>query len=173
MSDMKKVLVIGCPGSGKSTFSKILSEKTGLPLVHLDALYHRDNWETHLSKEEIDALIQAELEKPCWILDGNYNRTLKHRLEFCDTVFYFDLPTSVSLWGAIKRTLKLYGKTRDDVSGNCPEKFDKQKLEFFGFILNFKKEHSKNYTEILSNIDGVNVVIFKTRKQVNDYIKSL
>ncbi len=106
---LKKVLVIGCPGAGKSTFSKILSSKTGLPLVHLDALYHRDNWETHLSKEEIDALIQVELEKPCWILDGNYNRKLKHRLEYCDTVFYFDLPTLVSLWGAIKRTLKLYG----------------------------------------------------------------
>ncbi len=172
---MKKVLLIGCPGSGKTTFGRVLSEKTGLPLVQLDALYPRNNWQTDLSKAELDALIQAELEKPMWIIDGNYNRTLTRRLEYCDTVFYFDLPTLVSLWSAIKRTLRNYGKTREGVSGDCPEVFDKQKLEFFGFIVGFRREHNKNYTRLLleAKEKGVNVVIFKSRKKANKYIEKM
>ncbi len=167
---MKKVLIIGCPGSGKTTFAKELAKRTGLPLVHLDKLYHRDNWQIRISKEEIDALIQAELEKPEWILDGNYNRTLEHRLQYCDTVFYFDLPMYVSLWGAIKRTIINYGKTRDDVSGNCIEKFDKQKLNFFKFIINFNREHRQDYIKLLNEAENVDVMIFKSRKDVENFL---
>ncbi len=167
---MKKVLLIGSPGSGKTTFGKELAKRTGLPLVHLDKLYHRDNWQISISKEEMDALIQNELEKPKWILDGNYNRTLAHRLQYCDTVFYFDLPMPVSLWGAIKRTIVNYGKTREDVSGNCVEKFDKQKVGFFKFIINFNKEHRRHYTQLLNEAENVNVIVFKSRKDVENFL---
>ena len=36
---MNKVIVIGCPGSGKSYFSKVLHNVTGLPLYHLDNIF--------------------------------------------------------------------------------------------------------------------------------------
>ena len=99
---MKKVLIIGNAGSGKTTFAKALSERTSLPLVHLDRLYWKDNWE-HTTREEFDVLLQRELEESEWILDGNFNRTLPHRLQYCDTVFFFDLPTISCLWGITKR----------------------------------------------------------------------
>ena len=38
---MKKVIVIGSPGAGKSVFSKKLSKITKLPLYHLDMIYHK------------------------------------------------------------------------------------------------------------------------------------
>lgn len=36
---MKKVIVIGCPGSGKSTFSKALHKITDIPLFHLNMIF--------------------------------------------------------------------------------------------------------------------------------------
>ena len=135
---MRRVLIIGNAGSGKSTFGRKLAEKTGLPLVHLDKIYWRGNWE-HLTREEFDKALQAELEKEEWIIDGNFNRTLPHRLDYCDTVFFFDLPTITCLWGVTKRVLQNYGKTRSDMGGSCPEKFDRNKWELFGMILKFNR----------------------------------
>ena len=102
---MQRILIIGNAGSGKSTFSKALAEKLNIPLVHLDRLYWRGNWE-HVTREEFDHLLQSELEKPQWIIDGNFNRTLPCRLQHCDCVFFFDLPTHTCLWGTVKRVLK-------------------------------------------------------------------
>ena len=76
------------------------------------------------TREEFDARLSEELEKPQWIIDGNYNRTMPQRLEKCDTVIYLDFNRFVCLWGAVKRVIRGYGKTRPDMGGNCPERFD-------------------------------------------------
>lgn len=167
---MRRVLIIGNAGSGKSTFGRKLAEKTGLPLVHLDKIYWRGNWE-HLTREEFDKALQAELEKEEWIIDGNFNRTLPHRLDYCDTVFFFDLPTVACLWGVTKRVLQSYGKTRPDMGGNCPERFDQQKPALYKAVRNFNKQHRKAYYELLA--DRENVVIFKTRKQAEKYLREV
>ena len=105
---MKRVLVIGCPGSGKSTFARRLSEMTGFPLVYLDMLFHKAD-RTTCSKEEFDEQLIRVLERDEWILDGNYARTLGMRLERCDTVFWLDYPTEVCLAGVRSRR----GKPRE------------------------------------------------------------
>lgn len=167
---MERVLIIGCPGAGKSTFAVQLAEKTGLPLVHLDRLYWCGNWE-HRSREEFDILLQAELENPRWIIDGNFNRTIPHRLQYCDHVFFLDIPTVTCLWGVTKRVFQSHGKTRPDMGGNCPERFDKQKPELYRAVLRFRKEHRKNYLQMLAD-SGANVTIFKSRKQIRKYLKN-
>ena len=111
---MRRVLIIGNAGSGKSTFAKKLAKTTGLSLVHLDKIYWRGNWE-HLTREEFDKALQAELEKEEWIIDGNFSRTLPRRLEYCDTVIWLDLPVGVEqctvrLPGAEDRILTGHGK---------------------------------------------------------------
>ena len=88
---MKKILVIGCPGSGKSTFARRLRDRTGLPLYPLDLLWHRPD-KTTVSEAEFDAALAEILRKDRWIIDGNFSRTLERRLAECDTVFLFDLP---------------------------------------------------------------------------------
>ena len=60
-------MIIGCCGGGKTTLAKKLSNKLNLPLIHLDKLNWRDNWE-NISKEEFDDLLWAEVVKPTWIM---------------------------------------------------------------------------------------------------------
>ncbi len=165
---MKRILIIGCSGSGKSTLAKELAEKTGLPLVHLDRLYWCGNWD-HRSREEFDVLLEAELQKNAWIIDGNFTRTIPYRLSFADTVIWLDLPVITCLWGVTKRVLQNLGKSREDMGGNCPEHFDKRKIELYKAIWGFNKRNRTNYEELLKHTDA-RVYRLRSRRQVQQFI---
>jgi adenylate kinase family enzyme len=168
---MNRVIIIGGNGSGKSTFAKRLHSTTGLPLVHLDRLLWYGEWQTR-ERAEFDALLETELEKASWIIDGNYNRTISKRLSYCDTVFYFDFSTLRCLFGVTWRVLTNLGRVRDDMGGNCRERFD---LSFYKAILHFNKTHRKRYYALLDEAaqSGKTVVIFHNRRQVKKYFKTI
>ena len=169
---LQRVLLIGNAGAGKTTFAKKLAQKLCLPLIHLDSLYWCGDWD-HLSRNEFDSALQRELEKPQWIIDGNFNRTIPHRLQYCDTVFYFDFPTITCLAGITTRTLTNLGKVRSDMGGNCIEHFDVHKISLYRNALTFNKQHRKAYTELLRHADGVNVIIFKNRRQAKAFLENI
>lgn len=168
-NQMRRVIVIGGNGSGKTTFSVALAERLQLPLVHLDRLYWKGNWD-HCTSEEFDTLLAQELEQPEWIIDGNFNRTIPVRLEACDTVFYFDFSTIRCLCGVLSRVIRNHGKCRFDMGGNCPDRFD---WHFFGDVLRFNRRNRKRYRRMLSECAGKQVVIFRNRRQVNSYLANL
>ena len=87
---MKRVIVIGSPGAGKSTFARKLKDKTGLPLYYLDRIFHKPD-KTTVNREEFDQKLQSILQTDRWIIDGNYQRTLPLRFEACTDVFFLDL----------------------------------------------------------------------------------
>lgn len=166
---MNKVLVIGCPGSGKTTLSKALAEKTELPLIHLDRIQWTGNWEC-IRGEAFDRILEDELKKPHWIIDGNYNRTIPMRLEYCDTVIFLDYPLYVSFFGALKRVITNYGRVRDDMGGNCRERFDPS---FFWFILTFNIKNRRKYHQLLSRCEGKRIIILKSRKEAGRFFDSI
>ena len=96
---MQKVMVIGCPGAGKSVFARGLRDASGLPLYYLDMLWHKPD-QTNISREEFDLQLGKILRRDRWIIDGNYLRTMETRLQSCDTVFLLDFPPSVFPAGA-------------------------------------------------------------------------
>ena len=160
---MKKVIIIGCGGSGKSTLSRELAKKVNLPAVNLDKIFWQDGW-INISVEEFDNLLNDELIKEKWIIDGNYQRTLKERLKYCDTVIYLDYPRWTCLYGVIKRVLKNHGRVRLDMADGCLERFD---LDFMKWIWNFNKTHRENFYKILKEEKDKDIYIFKNRKECN------
>lgn len=107
---MRRMIVIGCPGAGKSTFARKLRDKTGLPLYYLDRIWHLPD-RTTVTRDEFDAELMEILRSDSWIIDGNYRRTLEMRLRYCDTVFFLDYPLEVCLAGAKERV----GRKREDI----------------------------------------------------------
>ena len=166
---MERILIIGNAGSGKTTFAKELAGKLSLPLVHLDWLYWCGEWE-HLSREEFDALLQKELEKPRWILDGNFNRTIEARLERCDTVIYLDYPRLVCLKNWLGRVIKNWGRHRPDMTPGCNEWIDP---DFVKWVWNFNKNNRARYYALLNAAEGKSIVILKSRRQAQRFLDRL
>ena len=163
---MKRVIVIGCPGSGKSHFSKILQEKTALPLYHLDMIYWKAD-RTHLPKEEFRAKLRELLMEEAWIIDGNYNSTMEERLQACDTVFFLDYPVEVCLSGALERR----GKVRTDMAWTEGE--NETDEEFLGFIRSYNEESRPNVLRLLEQHPEKQAVIFHGREEATEYLSSL
>lgn len=162
---MKRIIVIGCPGSGKTTLAIKLGEKTGLPLYHLDAIWHRAD-RTNISRADFDARLAEILSRDEWIIDGNYSRTLELRLLACDTVILFDLPLEVCLDGVISRI----GKKRCDM----PWIETELDPEFRAQIEQFRdKELPSVYELIERHGEGKSIVIFKSRAEADEFIRQI
>ena len=162
---MKKAIIIGCPGSGKTTFAEKLNKCTGLPLYHLDAIWHKPD-KTHVSRDEYDERLAEIFKTPEWIIDGNYNRTIENRLIQCDTVFLFDLPVEVCLQGATERL----GKGRYDL----PWIENKLSVELKTTIEEFPEKYLPRIYELLEKYKTEKqVIVFKSRAEAEEFIRRI
>ena len=158
----KRIIVIGSPGAGKSTFSRKLRDKTGLPLYYLDMLFHNPDRST-VGREEFDARLRKALDAPEWIIDGNYQRTLPLRFEACTDVFFFDLPLDACLEGAAARV----GKKREDLPW-VEEFFDP---EFRQYILDFPRDQRPRICELIRQYAQTkSIVVFSSREEADAWI---
>ena len=125
---MKRILIIGPCGAGKSTLSHELGSRLGLPVFHMDQLNWKANW-VESDAEELRARLRDVVTQDRWLIDGNYGGTLAERLDRADTVVYLDFPIRLCLWRVMRRIITWHGRTRPDMTEGCPERFD------WGFIL--------------------------------------
>ena len=161
-STIRRAIVIGCPGSGKSTFSRKLRDLTGLPLYYLDRIWHKAD-KTTVTREEFDAALEKILAGDRWIIDGNYSRTLELRLQACDTVFLFDLPLEDCLQGASSRI----GTVREDLPWVETE-FDP---EFRQWIEDFPRDQLPRICELLELYGaGKTVFVFHSRQEADNWL---
>ena len=160
---MKRVVVIGCPGAGKSTFSRKLAAKTGLPLHYLDMIWHRAD-RTVIGREEFDLQLGRLVKEDEWIIDGNYARTLPVRLAHCDTVVFFDLPSEICIEGAKSRL----GQERVDM----PWTDDELDPEFLQWIVDFPRNVVPEINRHLKNYDKT-IIRFHSRDEADVFISAL
>lgn len=167
---MKRVLVLGCCGSGKSTFSKKLHEITGLELVHLDQHYWKAGW-VETEKEPWEEKVAQLANKESWIMDGNYGSTIDVRIARADTVFYLDHSTIQCLWRISKRIYKYNGTERPDMPEGCKERFD---LEFYHYVATFNLMRRKPLLDKLKRVEGEKSIhIFNNDQASETYLNEL
>lgn len=161
---LEKIIVIGSPGAGKSTFARQLRDITSLPLYYLDMLWHKPD-KTNVSRDEFDKKLNDILCRDRWIIDGNYQRTIKDRLEYCDTVFLLDYPPEICLAGAKARI----GTKREDMPWIETELDE----EFRQWIVDFPVQKLPKKYQMLDIYKDKNIVVFKSREEADLYLNKI
>ena len=164
---MKRVIVIGCGGAGKSTFSRNLSDKLDIPVYHLDKLFWNRGW-ISTPQDEFDNKIQELANRDKWIIDGNYIRTFDMRAERADTIIFINMPTYVCFYRVIKRRVMYKDKSRPDMAEGCPEGID---FEFFKWVLTYNKKIRPKILEKVKKYNDKTVIILNSEKEVKDFIE--
>ena len=163
---MNRLMVIGGPGSGKSTFSKALHEITDIPLYHLDMMYWNAD-RTTVDKAVFIEKLSSTIQKSQWIIDGNYGSTIELRLQACDTVIFLDYPVDVCLNGIRERR----GKARTDMP--WIEKSDEEDAEFIEFIKNYNSQNRPEVMALLDKYSDREIYIFKSRNEADEFLNKL
>ncbi|HXC72077.1 MAG TPA: DNA topology modulation protein [Pyrinomonadaceae bacterium] len=167
---MRKVLVIGPGGSGKSTFARRLGELLEIQVKHLDAFYWRAGW-TKPSNEDWVNTVTELASGDAWIMDGNFGGTLELRLKHCDTIIFLDMPRLLCLWRVTKRRLRYRNRSRPDMAEGCPEKVD---LEFIDWIWNYSRTSRPKVVRLLNEHSGSKQVVWlRSNAEVERFLHDL
>lgn len=161
-----RISIIGGSGTGKSTLCEILAKKLKLPAIHLDAINFNENW-VEIDKKERDKIISAKAKEEKWIIDGNYNKTLKERFDNADLIIWLDYSTYMQLKGVLKRFLKTRNRERSEIPG-CKERLD---FNFIKYVITYNKKKRPEIIEMLKEVSKDKVLIFKKQKDLNRWIK--
>jgi len=136
---MKRVMIVGGPGSGKSVLAAALGKKTGLPVFHMDKIHWLPDW-VERTREEKDRMTHEVHMKDNWIFEGGHSSTYAERVARADTFIWLDVPVGRRIYRVLKRSLRYYGQNRPDLPEGCPERFNRQTVEFVRFI--WRTRHS-------------------------------
>jgi adenylate kinase family enzyme len=165
---MKKVVVIGSGGSGKSRFSRLLGEILALPVVHLDKLFWQPNW-TRTPEDEWIEIVSQEIAQDEWIMDGNFGGTRELRMRAADTIIFLDLPRWLCMWRILKRAILYRGKDRPDMAKGCNERFDP---EFIMWVWNYRARSRARALAEIDDLKDQNVFILKSSHEVEQFLKT-
>ena len=167
---MRRVLVIGSGGAGKSSFAERLGVRTGLPVTHLDALYWQPGW-VPLPAAEWVATVAELVTRERWILDGNFGGTLERRLAACDTVVFLDLSRWVCLARVLRRWWRYRGRARPDMPSWCPEHLS---AVYLHWIWSYPAVQRPRVLALLGQVGpGVQVVHLHATAEADDFLASL
>lgn len=167
---MKKIILIGSGGAGKSTLARKIGEKLAMNVVHLDALFWKPNW-TPVTKGEQRRIQDELVQNDTWIIDGNYGATIDIRMKAADTIIFLDISRTICLYRVLKRRLKYRNRTRPDMGAGCNEKID---IHFLKWIWEYPKTKKP---EILMKLkqyeEEKELIILKTPREIEVFLDKL
>ncbi len=164
---MKRVLVIGCGGSGKTVISRAIASRLGLPLIHLDAEHYDPQW--HPLERELFAARQRQLVSGTqWVIEGNYAATLAIRLHAADTLVILDLPARTCVLGIVQRRLKYRGGQHADGV------FDRVTWEFLRYVVNYRRRMRPRIEDLVAEHGShLHPVVLVSRRRANRWLRTL
>lgn len=164
IKNIKRISIIGGPGTGKSTLANNLGRNLELPVYHIDAINYLENWKER-DKKERDEIILKKIEESKWIIDGTYKSTLENRVSESDLIIFLKYSTIAKLKGIFSRYLKNKGKGRNEIPG-CKEKME---WNFIKLTIIWNKTKGSIIDSILEKYKDKNIIIFRNRRQLNKW----
>jgi adenylate kinase family enzyme len=169
LSAMRRIMVMGPSGSGKSTLARLLGERLGLPVVHLDRLFWMPGW-VQRSEDDFQMAVRKAAEGERWIIDGNYRRTIEPRLARADAIIFLDMPRHVYVLRVIVRQLRTYGRVRTDMGEGCPEQFD---VRFLKWVWDHEeKRRPEMVQQMIEHQEQLPVIWLNNRRAVRSLLRS-
>jgi adenylate kinase family enzyme len=121
---MRRIIVVGCQGSGKTSLALKLGRKLGLPVVHLDVLYWRPGWKES-DKASFRVRVADAIADEGWVVDGSFSGlAFDLTLARADTLIVIERPRLLCLWRIARRCAFDSDGARPDLPQGCPEQFD-------------------------------------------------
>lgn len=168
---MKRVLILGCAGTGKSTLARQLGERLDIRVVHLDAMNWQPGWNPR-TPVTFRALVTQAVSADAWITDGNYAvLTFDLRMPRADLVIWLERPMHECFWRVFKRACKSYFTTTEHLAHQCPERFDRRFLDRLKFIANFERINRPRI-EALRVLHGpdVPVIVLRNDREISAFL---
>lgn len=165
---MDRIAVIGCGGSGKTRLARQLAAVLDLPLTHLDGIYYDADWH-ELPQEEFADRQRELVDRPRWLIEGNYASTLPIRLAAADTVIFLDLPAVTCLLGVLQRRWRYRGgqHANDGV-------FDRITISFVRYIWGYRRTMRPRVQRLFAEHGGhARLVILSSRRQSARLVREL
>ncbi|CAN5457189.1 DNA topology modulation protein [soil metagenome] len=171
LSRSKKIMIIGNCGTGKSTLARQLSLILKLPIIHLDKLKFKPNWE-EIDNDSFNLKVAKEMSSMSeWIIDGNYSSSFENRSKAADTIILLKIPLILSYIRILKRRFMYHNKVRPDVAEGCRENLN---WEMIRWIWNYIKRAAGKTADLLEkNKNNKNIIVLDSSKKVKKFLGSI
>jgi adenylate kinase family enzyme len=172
---MRRIVVVGTSGSGKTTVATRIAKELGLLHVELDSIHWAPNW-TEIPDEDFRKQVFEATKGDGWVADGNYSKVRDILWSRADTLVWLDLPFSVVFWRVLKRTISRIINTEVLWNENIERwnaliGLDSMPLWVIKTYWRRKREYSKLLTQ--AEYSHLHVIKLKTKKDVETWLSNL
>lgn len=173
---MKRVSVIGGSCTGKTTLSRELAVRLGVPFVELDALHHDAGWQeapAEVLRERVETALGAAPDG--WVVDGNYHGKIgTYVQERADTVVFLDLPHRTAIRRVLWRTLRR-SITREELwNGNRESlRLAVSRDSIVWWVIRRHGSARTKWEPRLAPLRDVQIVRLRTPREVRDWLQSI
>ena len=172
---MRRVVVFGTTGSGKSWLAEKLAARHGLRLIELDKLYWGRDW-MPAPLELFRHRVENEIRDGDWIVVGNYGQVRDLTWRAADTLIWLDLPFPLVMWRLLRRTIGRATRREELWGTGNRETFRNAFLSRQSILLWALKTHRRNRRRFGSECESLasekRVVRLKNPRDVERFVQA-